>query len=242
MYLPFGLAIQLVMYMASLPARSSQRSGHPHRLISELCIIPRRVHLIMAALQIVNYPHPALRWKSKPIKSITPELRDIVKTMFELMYQARGIGLAANQVALPYRLFVINLTSDPGEKEEEFVFINPEITKRKGTAEGEEGCLSLPQLYGDVKRSEEITVEAYDLNGQLFEITLDDLAARAVQHEYDHIEGVMFTDRMVEAKKAELEAQIADFEAQFRHQQDRGEIASDEELRKQLAQLELELD
>lgn len=206
-----------------------------------LCIIPCRVSVIMPALQIVNYPHPALRWKSKPVKSITPELRDIVRNMFDLMYEARGIGLAANQVALPYRLFVINLTSDPKETEEEFVFINPEITKRKGTAEGEEGCLSLPQVYGDVKRSEEITVEAYDLDGQLFEITLDDLAARAVQHEHDHIEGIMFPDRMVEAKRNEIEVLIADFEAEFRHKQETGEYPSDEEIRKQLVQLEQEL-
>ncbi|WP_339731325.1 peptide deformylase [uncultured Gimesia sp.] len=192
----------------------------------------------MAALQIVNYPHPALRWKSKPIKSISPELRDTVKSMFELMYEARGIGLAANQVALPYRLFVINLASDPNETDEEFVFINPEITKRKGTTEGEEGCLSLPQVYGDVKRSEEITVEAYDLDGQLFEITLDDLGARAVQHEHDHLEGIMFPDRMVEAKRLELDSLIADFESEFQHKQKSGEYPSDDELRKQLQQLE----
>jgi len=195
----------------------------------------------MAALHIVNYPHPVLRWKSKPIKSISPELVDTVRTMFDLMYEARGIGLAANQVGLPYRLFVINLTADPSETEEEFVFINPEITKRKGTTEGEEGCLSLPQLYGDVKRSEEITLEAYDLEGQLFEITLDDLAARAVQHEHDHLEGIMFPDRMVEDKRIELDAQIADFEVQFRNQQQRGEYPSDEKIRKELLQLELDL-
>lgn len=195
----------------------------------------------MTALHIVNYPHPALRWKSKPIKSISPELNTTVRTMFDLMYEARGIGLAANQVALPYRLFVINLTADPDEADEEYVFINPEITKRKGTTEGEEGCLSLPQLYGDVKRSEEITLEAYDLNGQLFEITLDDLAARAVQHEHDHLEGIMFPDRMVEDKRSELDSQIADFEVQFRNQQQRGEYPSDEEIRKELSQLELKL-
>jgi len=195
----------------------------------------------MAALHIVNYPHPALRWKSKPIKSISPKLHDTVRTMFDLMYEARGIGLAANQVALPYRLFVINLTADPNETEEEFVFINPEITKRKGTTEGEEGCLSLPQLYGDVKRSEEITLEAYDLDGQLFEISLDDLAARAVQHEHDHLEGIMFPDRMVEDKRIELDSQIADFEVQFRNQQQRGEYPTDEEIRKELSQLELNL-
>ncbi|MFK7776928.1 MAG: peptide deformylase [Gimesia sp.] len=195
----------------------------------------------MASLHIVNYPHPALRWKSKPVKSISPEIHDTVRTMFDLMYEARGIGLAANQVALPYRLFIVNLTADPNETEEEFVFINPEITKRKGTTEGEEGCLSLPQLYGDVKRSEEITLEAYDLDGQLFEISLDDLAARAVQHEHDHLEGIMFPDRMVEDKRVELDVQIADFEVQFQNQQKRGEYPSDEEIRKELSQLELNL-
>jgi peptide deformylase len=136
---------------------------------------------------------------------------------------------------------VMNLTADPKETEEEFVFINPEITKRKGTTEGEEGCLSLPQLYGDVKRSEEITLEAYNLDGQLFEITLDDLAARAVQHEHDHLEGILFPDRMVEDKRIELAAQITDFEVQFRNQQKRAEYPPDEEIRKELSQLELDL-
>lgn len=196
----------------------------------------------MPALHIVHHSHPALRWKSKPIKSISPGLHETVRTMFDLMYAAKGIGLAANQVALPYRLFVINLTSDPSESEEEFVFINPEIMKRKGTTEGEEGCLSLPLLYGDVKRSEEITVEAYDLDGRLFEITLDDLAARAVQHEMDHLDGVLFIDRMLETKREELDSQIADFETVFQQKQQRGEYPSDEEIHKQLTQLELDLD
>ena len=84
-------------------------------------------------LKIVNYPHPTLRHVSKAVRRVDFELRGLVEEMFELMYEAKGIGLAANQVALPYRLFIINLTSDPEEKEEEFVFINPEITSRKGT-------------------------------------------------------------------------------------------------------------
>src|SRR5579885_2628170 len=100
--------------------------------------------------------------------------------MFELMYAAKGIGLAANQVALPIRLFVLNLGGEEGGKDEELVFINPEILKRRGTTEGEEGCLSLPGLYAPVKRAAEIIVEAFDIQGNVFEYDLDELASRAV--------------------------------------------------------------
>ena len=90
-------------------------------------------------MQIVRYPHPALRFKSVPITQITEELRATVREMFDLMYAARGIGLAANQVAHPYRFFVLNLTADPAKPEEERVFINPEIVKRHSSAEDEIG-------------------------------------------------------------------------------------------------------
>ena len=101
-------------------------------------------------MDILPYPHPALHWKSKPIQEINADLRKVVAEMFELMYAANGIGLAANQVGLPYRLFILNLSSDPALKDEEIVFINPDILKRKGTTEGEEGCLSFPGMYGPV--------------------------------------------------------------------------------------------
>ena len=189
-------------------------------------------------MQIVQYPHPALRWKAKPIVEINANLRNVVREMFTLMYEARGIGLAATQVALPWRVFVINLTGDPQETEEEIVFINPEIVRRKGSEEGEEGCLSLPKLYGPVRRASEIVVEAFDLTGQGFEMRLDDLASRAVQHEHDHLEGIMFTDRMSETGQREVAPILADFEALFRRQQEVGTFPPDPVIQEQLRQLE----
>jgi len=189
-------------------------------------------------MHIVLYPHPALRWKSKPVARIDADLRATVRRMFELMYEHKGIGLAANQVALPYRLFIVNITGDPEQKDEEHVFINPEITHRKGSAESEEGCLSLPELYGPVRRAEEIVVDAFDLDGEGFEMTLTDLPARVVQHECDHLDGVLFIDRMTEAARRELDPRIADFESLFRRQQGSGEFPTDDEIRKQLRQLE----
>ena len=189
-------------------------------------------------MEILPYPHPALRWKSKPIVEINSDLRRIVEEMFELMYAAKGIGLAANQVGLPYRLFILNLAADPEEKEEEIVFINPEIIRRKGTTEGEEGCLSFPGMYGQVKRAAKVAIEAFNLKGECFEYALDELAARAVQHETDHLDGVLFIDRLTECSGRELAPVIADFEAQFRRWQSEGRFPSDDAIRQELARLE----
>lgn len=192
----------------------------------------------MTELEIVHYPHPALRWKSKPIQRIDAELRKTVAAMFELMYEFKGIGLAANQVALPHRLFIVNPTGDPDEKDQEIVFINPEISQRKGSIEGEEGCLSLPEVFGQVRRANDIVVDAFDLSGQAFQYTLDDLPGRVVQHEYDHLEGVMFFDRMQPDGVAEIQAKIDDFEHVFRQSQQAGETPSDDELKKRLKALQ----
>lgn len=189
-------------------------------------------------MDILPYPHPALHWKSKPIQEINADLRKVVAEMFELMYAANGIGLAANQVGLPYRLFILNLSSDPALKDEEIVFINPDILKRKGTTEGEEGCLSFPGMYGPVKRAAKIEIEAFDLDGSCFEYSLDDLAARAVQHESDHLDGVLFIDRLSETARRELDPVINDFESQFRRWQAEGRFASDDVIKSQLLQLE----
>ncbi|MDX1967633.1 MAG: peptide deformylase [Planctomycetaceae bacterium] len=185
-------------------------------------------------MEIVQYPHPALRWKSRPVQEINADLRKIVAEMFELMYAHNGIGLAANQVNLPYRLFVLNLTGDKDEKDEELVFLNPEILRRKGTVEGEEGCLSFPGLYGDVKRAAEIVVEAFDLSGSVFEYSLTELGSRAVQHESDHLDGVLFIDRMTEAVRRNCDAMVNDFETQFRRAQAEGKYPSDEVLKQSL--------
>ncbi|MFN9717215.1 MAG: peptide deformylase [Planctomycetota bacterium] len=189
-------------------------------------------------LEIVPHPHPALRWKSREITRIDSELRQMIEQMFDLMYAARGIGLAANQVALPYRLFVINPTGDRTEKDEEQVFINPQITRRNGSEEEEEGCLSLPEIYGPVTRASRIVVDAFDLSGKQFQMELEDLPARVVQHEYDHIEGVMFTDRVAPAFMPKIQPLIDDLELQFRNRQKEGTIPSNEELKSRLLTLE----
>lgn len=192
-------------------------------------------------MEIVHYPHPALRWKSSDVTRIDDQLRGFVREMFDLMYAAKGIGLAANQVALPLRVFIMNPAADPEEKDSEMVFINPEIVTRKGSELGEEGCLSLPEVYGEVRRAREIVVEAYDLDGQGFEMTVDDLPGRVIQHETDHLDGVMFTDRVSESSEKELEPVLADFDAVFRRQQFEGKYPSDEEIRQQLQILAREL-
>ena len=192
----------------------------------------------MTKLELVPHPHPALRWKSREVTRIDAQLRQMVEQMFDLMYASRGIGLAANQVALPYRLFVINPTGDREEKDQEMVFINPQITRRNGSEEDEEGCLSLPEIYGPVTRATRIIVDAFDLSGQQFEVDLEDLDARVVQHEYDHIEGVMFTDRVAQSFLPKLQPLIKDLELQFRKRQKEGTIPSDEELKAQLAALQ----
>jgi peptide deformylase len=189
-------------------------------------------------MQIVSYPHPALRWKSKPIKRIDADLKQLIRSMFDLMYVTNGIGLAANQLALPHRFFIMNATGSAAESAAELVFLNPEIVRRKGSAESEEGCLSLPGLYGQVRRAERVVINAFDLEGQEFELELNDLEARVVQHENDHLDGVLFFDRMTETARRELEPRLADFEVQFRRQQASGAIPSDEDLQRALQSLE----
>jgi peptide deformylase len=189
-------------------------------------------------MQIVQYGHPALRWKAKPIQSINDELRSVVREMFELMYSSKGVGLAATQVALPLRFFIVNVTSDPEQADEEVVFLNPRIRRRKGSATGEEGCLSLPGMYANVERAEEVVIEAYDLDGDGFEFDLDELPARVVQHETDHLDGVLFVDRLNPDDRLKLEPRLLGFESEFRKQQSSGQYPSDEEIKRQLKLLE----
>ena len=188
-------------------------------------------------LEIVNYPHPALRYASRPVTEIDDALRVTVRSMFELMYAARGIGLAANQVALPFRFFILNLTADPEQKDQEKVFINPEIVKRHSSIEDEEGCLSLPGLYAKVKRARKIRVRSYDLEGNLVEHEADELFSRAVQHETDHLDGKLFIDYLDPLTLRSNEEKIHTFEQAYRQAQRNGIIPSDEELVKRLHEI-----
>lgn len=174
-------------------------------------------------MEIVTYPHPTLRHKSKPIKRVDALLREIVREMFELMYAAKGVGLAANQVDLPIRLFVANLEGDR-ESGEELVFINPVVSMPKGTEENEEGCLSLPGLYGNVIRPKRVRINAYDLQGEEINEDIDGLFSRVVQHETDHLDGVLFIDRMTESAKIDVEGELDMFETEFNSRRETGGI------------------
>jgi len=189
------------------------------------------------SLRIVHYPHPTLRHKSKVVKKVDAELVRAVARMFELMYEHKGIGLAANQVDLPYRLFIINLKGAKGEGEE-LVFINPVLSKRKGLAEAEEGCLSLPGLYAQVKRPEKVTVQAYTLQGQLVQFEADGLFARAIQHEVDHLDGVLFIDRLNTTGEMEVRDTVHEFEINFDSRRRLGEIPDDDAIAARLKALE----
>lgn len=188
-------------------------------------------------LRIVTYPHPALRYESSPVQQIDDALRSQVREMFELMYEHQGIGLAANQVALPFRFFVLNPTGDPEQPDEERVFINPEIVKRHSSIEEEEGCLSFPRLYGKVQRARRIRVKAFDLDGNEVELDAEDLLGRAIQHETDHLHGRLFIDYFNPQTRAALAPKIQEIEQQFRHSQSAGEYPSDEEIHRQLREL-----
>jgi peptide deformylase len=185
-------------------------------------------------LRIVKYPHPALRYESRPVTEIDDRLRRNVRAMFELMYESKGIGLAANQVAIPQKFFVLNLTADPEQKDEERVFINPEIVKRHSTDEAEEGCLSFPGLYAKVKRPRKVRVRAYDLTGGEVTVDADELLARALQHETDHLNGRLFVDLLDPTLLSSVNGKIGDIEKAFRDEQARGEYPEDDEIRRRL--------
>ena len=189
-------------------------------------------------LEIVHYPHPTLRHVSKNLKRVDSELRDMVAQMFELMYEHEGVGLAGNQVDLPYRMFVANPSGDRDNKDAEQVFINPVLRAGHGQTEAEEGCLSIPGVLGPVVRKEKITVEAYDLAGEAFCGEVEGFLARVVQHETDHLDGKLFIDRLAPGQAAELREALEEFELDFRSRRDCGEMPSDEAIAERLAELE----
>ena len=188
-------------------------------------------------LQIVTHPHPTLRRKSKLVRRVDVQLRDTVRRMFELMYESRGVGLAANQVDLPLRFFIANIKGDPAEGEE-LVFINPVLSRPKGLEEAEEGCLSLPELYGQVTRPKRIRVNAYGLDGQEINMELEGLLARVVQHETDHLDGIMYTDRMSTTGRLSVADTLDEFETDFASRRQLGEIPTDAEIEARLIEWE----
>lgn len=159
----------------------------------------------MAILNILHFPDPRLRHKAKPVAHVDDALRELVDDMFETMYAAPGIGLAATQVNVAQRLVVIDVTA---EKTQPLCFVNPEIIDKSGEEEMEEGCLSVPGYYDVVRRAERVKVRALDRNGQPFEIDTDGLLAVCIQHEIDHLDGKLFVDYLSELKRQRLRKKI----------------------------------
>lgn len=162
-------------------------------------------------LQIVLYPDPVLRQPAASIEQVTDEVRAVAARMIQLMHEAPGVGLAAPQVGLAWRMFVANPTGEPGN---DAVYINPTFTDRsRQTAAAEEGCLSLPDIRAQITRPADVTIEATDLDGNVFSHSADGLEARVWQHESDHLDGRLILDLMTSFDRMANRRMIAQLEA-----------------------------
>jgi peptide deformylase len=154
----------------------------------------------MAIRTILHYPDPRLRVKAEPVKDVTPEIARLLDDMAETMYAAPGVGLAATQIGENVRVFIIDIASED-EPSNLLEFINPEIIGRDGEQVWSEGCLSFPNVHEDIKRSATVTVRARRRDGSTFEKNADGLLAVAIQHELDHLDGVLMIDHLGLLKK-----------------------------------------
>lgn len=159
----------------------------------------------MALLEILHHPDPRLRKKAVDVTVVDELTKQLVTDMFETMYEARGIGLAATQVNVHQRVVVIDLSED---KNEPLCFINAEILSKEGSVEHEEGCLSVPDYYEKVTRAERIRVKALDRHGELFEMDADGLLAICIQHELDHLDGKLFVDYLSTLKQQRVRKKL----------------------------------
>lgn len=155
---------------------------------------PRRIY------EVVKYPEPVLLHEAAPVTVFDEALAELVEDMFESMYAAQGIGLAAPQIGISKQITTID-TSFKKDPKARIVLINPVVTTRQGSLYEEEGCLSLPEIREKVKRAATVTVRAQDVRGEFFEVAGDELLARALQHEIDHLHGVLFIDHLSRLKR-----------------------------------------
>lgn len=169
-------------------------------------------------LTVVHYPDPRLRKTCEPVTEFDDDLKALVERMLDLMHQGRGVGLAAPQVGVSLRLFVM---SAAGEETDDLVFINPEIHDMHGVREAEEGCLSFPEVFAQIRRAAECTIKAQDLDGERFEIKGEGLLCRVWQHETDHLNGTLIVDRMGPSDKIATKKQLKELEAAYREKRRR---------------------
>jgi peptide deformylase len=160
---------------------------------------------IMAKLKILEFPDPRLRTKAVPVETVDDELRRLIGDMFETMYAAPGIGLAATQVDVHQRLLVADVSPD---KSDPHVLINPEILEKDGVTVTDEGCLSVPGYYEEVERAEHIRVRFLDRDGETREMEAEGLLAVCIQHEMDHLDGKLFVDYLSETKRQRIRKKL----------------------------------
>jgi peptide deformylase len=165
----------------------------------------------MAIHKILYLPDPRLREVSKPVTVFDDKLQTLIEDMFETMYDAHGVGLAAPQIGISLRLSVIDVV---GDKKDQIVIINPEIVSSEGEKKFDEGCLSVPGAYDTVIRAENVTVKALDRHGKPFEIKAEGLLAECLQHEIDHLNGKLFIDLLSPLKKAMARKKLDKFKRQ----------------------------
>jgi peptide deformylase len=159
----------------------------------------------MARLTILEYPDPRLRTRAVPVTRFDAALGKLIEDMFQTMYAAPGIGLAATQVDVHQRLLVMDVSKEQNAPQ---VFVNPEIIARDGVEVTEEGCLSVPGIYDEVERADRVTVRAVDRHGKPFERELDGIAAVCLQHEMDHLAGKLFVDYLSELKRERIRKKL----------------------------------
>lgn len=159
----------------------------------------------MAILNILHYPDPRLRVKAAPVEAVDDEIRRLAADMFETMYAAPGVGLAATQVNVHKRLLVVDISET---KDQPLCLINPKILRKEGVTQREEGCLSVPGVFEVVERAERIWLRALNLQGEAFELEADGLLAVCIQHEIDHLNGRLFVDYLSSIKRQRIRKKL----------------------------------
>jgi peptide deformylase len=159
----------------------------------------------MTILDILHYPDKRLRKVAKPVVKVDDGIKKLVADMFETMYEAPGIGLAATQVNVHQQVIVIDVSPD---KDQPLCLINPEILSEEGAEKSDEGCLSVPEIYEAVERAEKVTIKAMNENGEEYTLQADELLSVCIQHEIDHLEGKLFVDYLSPLKRQRIKAKL----------------------------------
>ncbi len=188
-------------------------------------------------MEIVQYPHPALRFPACPVRRVDQAICELVREMTRLLLEHRGLGLAAPQVGYPYQIFLMRCDrerDDPGAVQ---VIVNPILSDFRGSVEEDEGCLSFPGLYQPIRRARSVRLRAFNLDGQEIDRTVSGLEARVVQHETDHLHGILFIDRMSDTARLASRDFLDDLVQRYREAQARGKIPPDKVIIDQLQAL-----